>query len=142
MNTPAGETAKPIDLTTGRLASFLLWKFPAVIMVGIAIFDLGPRIQALVWAPCLAVFAAGCIANAVRCRRVHCFFTGPFFLAMAVISLLHGFGFVSLGDNGWSWVELITIGGGLALVYLPELAWGRYFGTDSTRDGEQTGIDP
>jgi hypothetical protein len=80
--------------------------------------------------PCLAVFAFGCIANAARCRRVHCFFTGPFFLVMSVVSLLHGFGFVSLGDNGWSWIELITLTGGLTLAYLPELAWGRYFGVE------------
>ncbi len=118
-----GETGKPMDFTTGPLSSFLFWKFPTVLMVGVAIFDVGPRIQALVWVPCLAVFAFGCIANAARCRRVHCFFTGPFFLVMSVVSLLHGFGFVSLGDSGWSWVELITIAGGLALVYLPELAW-------------------
>ena len=126
----AGEKAELIDLTTGPLASFLFWKFPMVIMVGIAIFDVGPRIQALVWVPCLVVFALGCIANAVRCRRVHCFFTGPFFLVMSLVSLLHGFGFVSLGDNGWSWIELITLTGVLALVYLPELAWGRYFGAE------------
>jgi hypothetical protein len=49
---------------------------------------------------------------------------------MSVVSLLHGFGFVSLGDNGWSWIELITLTGGLTLAYLPELAWGRYFGVE------------
>jgi hypothetical protein len=28
-----------------------------------------------------------CIVNALRCGRVHCYLTGPFFLLMAVIAL-------------------------------------------------------
>ncbi len=115
------------DLTNSPLSSFLFWKLPAVVMVGVALLDVGSRGQALVWAPSLAIFGAGCLANALRCRRVHCYFTGPFFFLMAAVSLLHGIGVLPLGEEGWTWIELVTLIGAIALVYLPELTWGRYW---------------
>lgn len=68
-----------------------------------------------------------CILNALRCGRIHCYLTGPFFLLMAVAVVLHGLGIVWLGPNGWIWLglTLIVVGGGL-LWYLPERVWGKY----------------
>ena len=121
------QVANAKDLTNSALASFLLWKLPAVLMVAVALLEVGSAGQALVWAPSLVIYGVGCIANALRCRRVHCYFTGPFFLLMAVVSLLHGTGVVSLGEGGWTWIELVTLTGAITLVTLPELAWGRYW---------------
>ncbi len=47
-----------------------------------------------------------CIANAVRCGRLHCYITGPFFVAMAVVTLLYGLGALPLGGNGWNLIGL------------------------------------
>jgi hypothetical protein len=69
-----------------------------------------------------------CLWNAARCRRVHCLFTGPFFLAMAVIVLLSGFGAVSLGARGWNILSATTLLGGAVLCCVPELILGRYWG--------------
>jgi hypothetical protein len=115
------------DLTGGALSSFLFWKLPAVVVVGVALLDVGSVGQALVWAPSLAIGGAACVANTLRCRRVHCYFTGPFFLLMAAVSLLHGVGALPLGEAGWTWIELVTLIGGITLGYLPELVWGRYW---------------
>ena len=119
--------AKVEDLTRSALWSFLLWKLPPVVMVGVALLDVDSGGQALVWAPSLAIFGAGCVVNALRCRRVHCYFTGPFFLLMAAVSLLHGVGVLSLGEEAWTWIELVTLIGAITLVFLPELVWGRYW---------------
>lgn len=115
------------DFTNGALSSFLFWKLPAVMIVGVALLDVGSVGQALVWAPSLAIGGAACVANAIRCRRVHCYFTGPFFLLMAAVSLLHGVGALPLGEEGWTWIELVTLIGAITLGHLPELVWGRYW---------------
>jgi len=51
-----------------------------------------------------------CLINARRCGRVHCCFTGPYFLVMAGIVALHGRGAIPLGPRGWAW-----IGGAIAV---------------------------
>lgn len=121
------QVAKAGDLTDGALSSFLFWKLPAVVVVGVALLDVGSVGQALVWAPSLAIGGAACVANTLRCRRVHCYFTGPFFLLMAAVSLLHGVGALPLGEEGWTWIELVTLIGAITLGHFPELVWGRYW---------------
>ena len=69
---------------------------------------------------------AACLANAVRCGRVHCYTTGPFFLVMAVVTLLYGLGVVPLGGNGWSLISLAILIGAIVLCCLPELFFGKY----------------
>ena len=125
MAQPIGET-RP-DLLAIPWASLVLWRLPTVAMVAVVVFDADPTLQAAVWAPCLALFAAGCIANAARCRRVHCYFTGPFFALMAVAALTYGLGVLPLGPSGWNWIELATVVGAVVFTYLPEALWGRYF---------------
>ncbi len=123
------QVAKAGDLTDGALSSLLFWKLPAVVVVGVALLDVGSVGQALVWAPSLAIGGVACVANTFRCRRVHCYFTGPFFLLMAAVSLLHGVYALPLGEEGWTWIELVTLTGAITLGYLPELVWGRYWTT-------------
>jgi len=79
---------------------------------------------------------AACIANALRCGRVHCFIIGPFFVLMALVSLLYGLGFVPLGRNGWNRIGLTILVGALALCCLPEMLFGKY---RSSRTGEDNG---
>ena len=83
--------------------------------------------MAIVWTIALTWMGAACLINASRCGRTHCYLTGPFFLVMAVLSVLHGFDLVSLGDYGWLWLglSLVVIGGGL-LWLLPERIWGKF----------------
>ena len=57
---------------------------------------------------------------------VHCYFTGPFFLLMALIALSYGLGFLHLGGNGWNLLGLIALMGTVALWFLPESFLGKY----------------
>jgi hypothetical protein len=68
--------------------------------------------------------ATACLLNAARCGRVHCRFTGPFFILAAVASLAYGLGLLPLGPSGWKWIGLGTIIGALALCCIPELFLG------------------
>jgi hypothetical protein len=67
-----------------------------------------------------------CMVNALRCGRVHCYFTGPFFFLMALVALSYGLGILRLGRNGWNLLGLIALSGAIALWYLPEMFLGRY----------------
>ena len=118
----------PRDFVRDRKASFLLWRLPAVVIVVVAFLDVGSQATGTVWALCLSVFGFGCVSNAMRCGRLHCYFTGPFFLMMAVASLLHGFGLISLGSLGWLWIGLVTVVGGIGLTVVSERIWGQYAG--------------
>lgn len=74
---------------------------------------------------------AACVANAARCGRMHCYFTGPFFLLLAAISLLHGLEIIPLGRKGWLWIGVALVVGSVVLHYLPEHIWGKYASQDS-----------
>ena len=50
----------------------------------------------------------------------------PFFLVMAVVTLLYGLGVVPLGGNGWSLISLAILIGAIVLCCLPELLFGKY----------------
>jgi hypothetical protein len=99
---------------------------PAVVIVLSGNFGIGNRWQAGVWAVCLGVMAAGCLVNALRCGRMHCYFTGPFLILMALASLSYGFGLLPLGDSGWNWIGGLTLGGAVLLGCVPELLFGKY----------------
>lgn len=66
-----------------------------------------------------------CVMNAKRCRRRHCYYSGPIFLAGGVAVLLVGFEVVSLGPDGL----IIVVSGTLTLAlltYLTEPIFGKY----------------
>ena len=82
----------------------------------------------VVWPVALGWMGIACLVNAARCRRLHCFLTGPFFLLLAVLSLLHGLDIWYLGNNGWETLGIITISGGVFLWCVPERLFGKYVG--------------
>jgi hypothetical protein len=45
---------------------------------------------------------------------------------MAAIALSYGLGIVPLGPRAWNTIALVTVVGGVALYYAPELLFGRY----------------
>ncbi len=110
------------DLAGGFVSFGLIWGVPIAALVLGGIFD----VEAFLWPPALAVMGIGCLANAFRCGRLHCYITGPFFLIAAVVSLLHGGGLVPLGPGAWTWIGNTVFAGGLVLTCAPEMIWGRY----------------
>ena len=117
--------SKEGDWVSNSRTYLIAWGLPsAALLVGMV---LPPAVRTIVWSTALIWMGTACIVNALRCGRIHCYLTGPFFLLMAAAVLLHGFGIVSLGPHGWMWLALtLIVGGGGLLWYLPERLWGKY----------------
>ena len=79
----------------------------------------------VLWTASLVFMGAVCLVNASRCGRIHCLFTGPFFILGAIASLGFGLGLLPLGPSAWNWIGAITIVGAIALTCIPELVLGR-----------------
>lgn len=117
------------DLVNNADTFFWLWCIPAATMLATALLAawcVGGGILTIGWPLSLLVMGAACLVNARGCGRMHCYFTGPFFLLMAVVSLLHGTQVLPLGPHGWLYVGGVLLLGGVLLFVVPEWAWGRY----------------
>ena len=75
------------------------------------------------------MMGTACLANAMHCRRVHCWFTGPWFLLAAVVALLRYTGVVAIP---WPTIINAGLGGSLLLWFVSEKVWGKYFGEKAT----------
>jgi hypothetical protein len=117
---------KSSDIFSSPWLTFLVFWLPAIAMIvaGFQRFTNGER--AIVWTVALATMGVACIANALRCRRVHCYITGPFFLLMALVTVLYRFGILPLGAQGWNLIALTVLVGGVALCCVPEMLLGKY----------------
>lgn len=74
---------------------------------------------ALIW------MGLACVLNAKRCRRRHCYYSGPIFIIGGIAVLLVGFEVVSLGRDGL----ILVVGATLTLAlltYLSEPIFGKY----------------
>ncbi len=114
------------DWVSGPASYAIAWGLPSAAMV--AAIWAAPGLRAGVWAAALVWMGTACLVNARRCGRVHCRFTGPFFLVMAVVVVLHGLGAISLGPRGWAWIGIAIALGTAAIWILSERLWGRYRG--------------
>ncbi|NNC36489.1 MAG: hypothetical protein EX271_05300 [Acidimicrobiales bacterium] len=66
-----------------------------------------------------------CVLNARRCRRRHCYYSGPIFILGAIAVLLVGFQIIDLGRDGLIMVVYVTLTLAL-LTYLSEPVFGKY----------------
>jgi hypothetical protein len=69
--------------------------------------------------------ATGCLLNAMRCHRLHCYISGPVFLAGAIFTGLIALGAVSVGATTFNNAVGATLIVAL-LSFVPELVWKRY----------------
>ena len=114
------------DILSSRWRVSILYCLPAIAIVAVGPLAISSGWRSVVWTVALATMGVTCIVNAVRCGRVHCYLTGPFFLLMALAALSYGLGILHLGGNGWNVLGLITLIGTIALWCLPEMFLGRY----------------
>ncbi len=119
----------PADMATRRIG-LLLWGAPLAAIVATAVMEVAPLTRTLVWTVSLVWLGAACLANAWRSGRLHCHATGPFFLLLAALSLVHGLDIVSLGPAGWLLIGAILGVGTPLLTFVPEWLLGKYSGRD------------
>ena len=112
------------DLLCRGPSACLFWCVPwFVFALG---FFAPPSWKTLLWTTSLAFMGVVCLVNARGCGRIHCLFTGPFFILGAIASLGYGLGFLPLGSSGWKWIGAVIIIGAIVLTCIPELVLGRY----------------
>jgi len=117
---------KSRDILSSWWRVFILYWLPAIAIVVAGAPAISSGWRTVVWTVALATMGVACIVNALRCGRVHCYLTGPFFLLMALIALSYGLGILHLGGNGWNLLGLLTLIGAIALWCLPEMFLGKY----------------
>ncbi|MEE9472398.1 MAG: hypothetical protein V3V82_00255 [Acidimicrobiia bacterium] len=109
------------DLSADRITNFVLWRIPWVF---IAVGAIWTAQRGTLWTIALAWIGSACLANAVRCRRVHCSIMGPSFLILALVAGGKTLGWFSIHWNVvWAAAGIIVL-----LAFLPEWLGKRYFG--------------
>jgi hypothetical protein len=69
--------------------------------------------------------AVGCLLNARRCRRVHCYISGPVLLLGVVFTIMVAAGILDISSKVFN----DAVGATLALAmlsFVPEVIWKRY----------------
>lgn len=112
------------DLLRSPWATGVLWVGPWVLII--ATESTGDVVHTLVWTSAFAVGGVACLVNALRCGRLHCFYTGPLYLFAALASLLYGLDLLPLGSHGWGWILGIAAAGSLAACCGLEMMFGKY----------------
>jgi hypothetical protein len=119
------------DLLRRPGSAFFWWCLPLLIGFGTSLLS-GARSTyvAAVWSVSLAWMGTGCILNALRCRRLHCYIAGPALVLGAIGEALLASGVVTIvahAQNNIAGAALV-----LALLsFVPEMFWGRYLGQRS-----------
>jgi len=114
------------DILSRRWLVFTLYWLPAIAILAVGPLAISNGGRAVVWTVALTAMGMACIVNALRCGRVHCYATGPFFFLMALVASSYGLGILHPGRNGWNLLGLIALVGAIALWCLPEMFLGRY----------------
>ena len=112
------------DWVARRRTLALGWGLPSAALV-CSLFVESPW-RAWIWVPSLFWMGGACLVNAIRCGRTHCYFTGPFFLLMACVTLFYGLGLLALGPRAWIWLGLGLLAGTTGLWWGAERLWGRF----------------
>ena len=83
-------------------------------------------IRVVVWIVALIWMGTACILNARRCKRTHCRYTGPYYLAMTAPVVALGLGIVSAGIYAWVVLGVLIVAGSKLIWWATERAWGGF----------------
>ena len=111
------------DFLSSVPGMLVAWGIPIVAML--AVLGVPNTVKTWVWTSALIWMGVACLWNARRCRRNHCFWTGPFFLAMTIPVLGYGYGLLPLGTEGWKWLGAAIGVGSFGIISLTERG-GKY----------------
>jgi hypothetical protein len=111
------------DWTRKPVSALLWWCVPLGLGFSTSLFSLTVRTAAVVWALVFAWMGAGCVLNALRCHRLHCYISGPaFFLGALAAALIAA---RLLGPHAIGNVVSATLAAVL-LSFVPEIVWRKY----------------
>lgn len=112
------------DWLASTRATIAAWWIPKAAIVA-ALFA-STAVRSVVWVIALSWMGGACLLNSRRCRRTHCRYTGPYYLAMIVPVLVLASGVIAVGLVGWVILAAVILGGGLLIWWATERAWGKF----------------
>jgi hypothetical protein len=104
---------------------FVWWCLPLGIGVALNFLAISRRAAALIWMGAFLWMGTGCILNARRCRRLHCYISGPAFFLGAAALVWFAAGMAPSGPHSLNNIVGITLSVAL-LSFLPEVIWRKY----------------
>lgn len=113
------------DLVQRPVSALLWWCLPLCVGFSANLITLLPRATALVWVIAFTWMGIGCVVNARRCHRLHCYISGPAFLLGAATIGLLGLGAFAWRPHALNNVVGITLVAAL-LSFVPEVIWRKY----------------
>ncbi len=120
---PTDETGN--DWVRRPAMGFVWWCLPLGVGVAANFVALSARSIAIVWVVMFVWMGTGCILNARRCHRLHCYISGPAFFLGAVALALFAVGVAPLGEHSLNNIVGITLCAVL-LSFVPEIIWRKY----------------
>ena len=113
------------DLLSRPMTAFLWWCVPLAIGFAGQLAGLSQRMVAALWAVSFIWMGTGCILNAIRCGRLHCYMAGPIFVLAALAEVFAAFGSRFFGAHAQTNIAGAALL--LALIsFAPELIRGHY----------------
>jgi hypothetical protein len=104
---------------------FVWWCLPFGVGIAANFFSLSARATALVWMVSFIWMGTGCLLNARRGHRLHCYISGPVFFLGAAALAFFAAGVVLLGPHSLNNIVGITLTAAL-LSFVPEMIWRKY----------------
>jgi len=121
MSTVAKSTA---DWVGSVGTSAVAWGVPKVAIVA-ALFT-PTHVRAAVWVAALLWMGTACILNSRRCGRIHCRYTGPYYLAIIAPVILLASALVTVDFYIWLALAALIVFGGWIIWWATERAWGKF----------------
>jgi hypothetical protein len=104
--------------------NLLAWWIPqGAILIGLTVPDTA---RTVIWIAALIWMGTACLLNARRCGRIHCRYTGPYYLVMIAPVIALAAGIVSAGNYGWPILAVLILGGSKLIWWATEWAWGKF----------------
>ncbi len=114
-----------LDWARDPLSACFWWGLPLAIGAADMLMHPPLRVEAGICSILFFWMSAGCLLNARRCHRVHCYIAGPLLLLAAVFTALVAAGVLEPGlrafDNAVGIFLVLTL-----LSFVPEWVWKRY----------------
>ena len=104
---------------------FVWWCLPLGVGVAAYFLALSARSIAIVWVLMFVWMGTGCILNARRCHRLHCYISGPAFFLGAVALALVATAVAPLSEHSLNNIVGITLAAAL-LSFVAEMIWRKY----------------
>jgi hypothetical protein len=113
-------TAK--DWASSKRTFVMLWGLPSGAILAARFLEPMPR--TIIWTVMLLWRGGACVANARRCHRTHCRFTGPYLILMAALVIGYAAGLLPLGPYGWALLAVAIFVGSAILWWGSERVLG------------------